>query len=166
MAREWGIAQTVEQYLNEVTNSGVDFHRLSEIVKGAEIVINQKPSQDLFDGFFLLEVSDHDSFVVMIRKILQQEFPDRWTERDIGDSPVFRFVAGQSVNFVFGMNGNYFIAARNEEAYAEARARLQDQQVGLRAPSNYKIVDTSPPSAGRFYLDANTFFWRGDRNLW
>ena len=161
MAREWGIAQTAEQYLNEVTNSGVDFHHLSEVVKGAEIVINQKPSQDLLDGFFLLQVSDPDSFAGMIRKILQQEFPDRWTEKDMGDSPVFRFAAGQSVNFVFGMNGNYFIAARNEEAYAEARARLQDQQIGLRAPSNYKIADVSQPSAVQFYLDANTLFERG-----
>ena len=161
MAREWGVAQTAEQYLNEVSNSGVDFHHLSEIVKGAEIVINQNPSKDLFDGFFLLQVSDPGSFVGMIRKILQQEFPDRWTEKAIADSLVFQFAADQSANFVFGMSGNYFIAARNEEAFAEARARLQDQQIGLRAPSNYKIADTSQPSAVRFYLDANTLFERG-----
>jgi len=144
-----------------VSNSGVDFHHLSEIVKGAEIVINQNPSKDLFDGFFLLQVSDPGSFVGMIRKILQQEFPDRWTEKAIADSLVFQFAADQSANFVFGMSGNYFIAARNEEAFAEARARLQDQQIGLRAPSNYKIADTSQPSAVRFYLDANTLFERG-----
>ena len=161
MAREWGVAQTAEQYLNEVTNSGVDFHHLSEIVKGAEIVINRNPSKDLFDGFFLLQVSDPGSFVGMIRKILQQEFPDRWTEEAIGDSQVFQFGAGRSANFVFGMNGNYFIAARNEEAYAEARARLQDQQIGLQAPTDYKITDSSQPSTVRFYLDANTLFERG-----
>ncbi|HEX3443550.1 MAG TPA: hypothetical protein VHS80_02465 [Chthoniobacterales bacterium] len=161
MAREWGIAQTAEQYLNEVTNSGVDFHHLSEIVKGIEIVINRNPNQDLFDGVFLLQVSDPDSFVGMMRKILQQEFPKRWTEGYIGDSRVFQFAAGQSINLVFGMNGNYFIAARNGEAYAEARARLQNQQVGLNAPSNYKILDTTQPSAVQFYLDANTLFERG-----
>jgi hypothetical protein len=161
MAREWGFAQTAEQYLNEVTNSGVDFHHLSEIVKGIEIVINRNPSQDLFDGVFLLQVSDPDSFIGMMRKILQQEFPKRWTEKYIGDSRVFQFGAGQSVNLVFGMSGNYFIAARSEEAYAEARGRLQNQQVGLPAPSNYKILDASQPSAVQFYLDANTLFERG-----
>jgi hypothetical protein len=161
MAGEWSVAQTAEQYLNEVTNSGVDFHHLSEIVKGVELVINRNPSQDLFNGVFLLQVSDPDAFVGMIRKILQQEFPDRWTEKDIGDSRVFQFAAGQSVNLVFGMNGNYFVAARDQEAYAEARARLQDQQVGLQAPSEYKIADASQPSAIRFYLDANTLFERG-----
>jgi hypothetical protein len=161
MAREWGIAQTAEQYLNEVTNSGVDFHHLSEIVKGIEMVINRDPKQDLLNGYFLLQVSEPDSFVGMIRKILQQEFPDRWMEKDIGDSRMFQFAAGQSVNLVFGMNGNYFIAARNGEAYAEARARLQDQQIGLHAPSNYKILDVNQPSSVRFYLDANTLFERG-----
>jgi hypothetical protein len=161
MGREWGIAQTVEQYLNEVTNSGVDFHHLSEIVKGIEIVVNRRPDQDLFDGVFLVRVSDPDSFVGMIRKILQQEFPARWTEKYIGDSRVFQFAAGQSVDLVFGMNGNYFIAARDGEAYAEARARLQNQQVGLQAPSDYKILDANQPSAVQFYLDANTLFERG-----
>jgi hypothetical protein len=161
MAREWGIAQTAEQYLNEVTNSGVDFHHLSEIVKGIEVVINRNPTQDLFDGVFLLQVSDPDSFVGMIRKILQQEFPNRWIEKDIGDSRVFQFAAGQSVNLVFGMNGNYFIAAGNVEAYAEARTRLQNQQVGLHAPNTYKIPDAGQPSAVQFYLDANTLFERG-----
>jgi hypothetical protein len=161
LAREWGIAQTAEQYLNEVTNSGVDFRHLSEIVKGAEIVINRNPNSDLIDGFFLLQVSDPHSFVGMIRKILQQEFPDRWTEKDVGDCRIFQFKAGQSINLVFGMNGNYFIAARNEEAYAQARDRLRDEQVGLHAPNNYKIVDATQPSAVRFYLDANTLFERG-----
>jgi hypothetical protein len=161
MAREWGIAQTLEQYLNEVTNSGVDFHHLSEIVKGIEIVVNRNPNQDLFDGVFLVRVSDPDSFVGMIRKILQQEFPARWSEKHIGDAPVFELAGGQSVNLVFGMNGNYFIAARNGEAYAEARARLQNQQIGLQAPSNYKILDANQPSAVQFYLDANTLFERG-----
>jgi hypothetical protein len=158
MAREWGVAQTAEQYLNEVTNSGVDFHHLSEIVKGVELVINRDPNRDLYDGFFLLQVSDPGSFVGMIRKILQQEFPNHWTEKEIADSPVFQFAAGQSVNLVFGMYGNYFIAARSEDAYAEARTRLQDQQVGLHAPTNYKITDLNQPSAVRFYLDANTLF--------
>lgn len=161
MAREWGIAQTAEQYLNEVTNSGVDFHHLSEIVQGAEIVINRNPNRDLFDGFFLVQVSDPNSFAEMVRKILRQEFPDRWTEEDVGDSRVFRFVAGQSTNLVFGMNGNCFIVARNEEAYAEARARLRDQLVGLPAQNTYKTADTSQPSVVRFYLDANTLFERG-----
>jgi hypothetical protein len=161
MAKEWGVAQTAEQYLNEVSNAGVDFPHLSEIVKGAEIVINRDPSKELFDGFFLLRVSDPGSFVGMIRKILQQEFPDRWTEKAIADSLVFQFVAGQSANLVFGMSGNYFIAARNEQAFAEARARLQDQQIGLRPPTDYKITDTSQPLAVQFYLDANTLFERG-----
>ena len=161
MAKEWGAAQTAEQYLNEVTNSGVDFHRLSEIVKGAEIVINRDPNQDMVDGFFLVQVSEPNSFAEMVRKIMQQEFPDRWTEEDVADSRIFRFAAGQSAHLVFGINGNYFIAARSEEAYAEARARLREQQVGLRAPSDYKILDTSQPSAIQFYLDANTLFERG-----
>jgi hypothetical protein len=38
---------------------------------------------------------------------------------------------------------------------------LQNQQVGLPAPSNYKILDASQPSAVQFYLDANTLFERG-----
>jgi hypothetical protein len=161
MAREWGVAQTAEQYLNEVTASGVDFHELSEIVKGAEIVVNRNPNRDLFDGFFLLQVSDPDSFAGMVRKILQQEFPDRWEEKDMGDSRIFRFAAGRSTNLVLGVNGNYFVAARNEEAYSEARDRLRDQRVGLHAPNNYKIADATEPAAIRFYLDANTLFERG-----
>jgi len=161
MAREWGVAQTAEQYLNEVPNSGVDFRHLSEIVKGAEIVINRDPNQDVVDGFFLVQVSDPDAFAEMVRKILQQQFPDRWAEEDLADSRVFRFTAGQSTRLVFGMNGNYFVAARNEEAYAEARARLGEQQVGLRAPDNYKMLEASQPSVIRFYLDANTLFERG-----
>lgn len=161
MAREWGIAQTAEQYLNEVTASGVDFHHLSEIVKGAEVVINRNPTWDFLDGVFLLQVSDPDSFKGMVRKILQQEFPDRWTEKEVGDCRIFRLAFGQSINLVFGMNGNYFIAARNEDAFTEARTRLRDQQVGLHAPNNYKIADAAQPSEIRFYLDANTLFERG-----
>jgi hypothetical protein len=161
MAKEWGIAQTADQYLNEVTACGVDFHHLSEILKGAEVVINRSPNQNFLDSFFLLQVSDPDSFVGMIRKILQQEFPDRWSETKMGDSRVFRFGSGQPVNLVFGIDGNYFVAARNEKAYAEAQTRLQDQQVGLAPPNNYKAVEAIQPSAVRFYLDANTLFERG-----
>jgi hypothetical protein len=160
MAKQWGVAQTAEQYLNEVSNSGVDFRHLSEIVKGAELVINRDPNQDVVDGFFLVQVSDPDAFTEMVRKILQQQFPDRWTEEDVADSRVFRFTASQSTRLVFGMNGNYFVAARNEEAYAEARARFREQQVGLRAPDNYKMLEGNQPSVIRFYLDANTLFER------
>ena len=161
MAREWGVAQTADQYLNEVTASGVDFHRLSEILKGAEVVVNRSPNQDFLESFFLLQVSDPDLFVGMIRKILQQEFPDRWSEKKVGDSRVFRFGNGQPVSLVFGINGNCFVAARNEETYVEAQSRLRDQQIGLAPPTNYKAVEAIQPSAVRFYLDANTLFERG-----
>ncbi len=161
LAREWGIAQTAQEYLNEVTTSGVDFQQLSEIVKGAEIVINRNPNRGLVDGFFLIEVSDPDSFLGMVRKILQQEFPDRWAEKGVGDSRIFRFGTDQSTNLVFGMNGNHFIAARNEDAYTEVQTRLRNQEIGLHAPNNYKMADVDEPSAVSFYLDANTLFERG-----
>jgi hypothetical protein len=161
LARKWGVAQTVKQYLDEVTAAGVDFHKLSEIVQGVEIVINRNPDRDLLNAFFLVEVRDPGRFSEMVRKILEQEFPSRWAEETVGGSKVFRFGAGKSTNLVFGMNGNYFIAAQNEDAYAEAQNRLLDQRIGIHAPSNYKLTDTVQPSAFRFYLDANTLFERG-----
>jgi hypothetical protein len=113
------------------------------------------------DGFFLVEVRDPDGFSEMVRKILEQEFPSRWAEETVDGSRVFRFGAGKSTNLVFGMNGNYFIAAQNEDAYAEAQNRLLDQRIGIHAPNNYKLTDAGQPLAFRFYLDANTLFERG-----
>jgi hypothetical protein len=161
LARKWGVAQTAKQYLDEVSAAGVDFHELSEIVQGVEIVINRNPDRDLMDGFFLVEVRDPDGFSEMVRKILEQEFPSRWAEETVDGSRVFRFGAGKSTNLVFGMNGNYFIAAQNEDAYAEAQNRLLDQRIGIHAPNNYKLTDAGQPSAFRFYLDASTLFERG-----
>jgi hypothetical protein len=159
-AKRWGIAQTARQYLDEVTVSGVDFHQLSETVKGAEIVVNRNSNLDFLDAFFLLEVRDADRFMEMVRKILEQEFPHRWSEGIIGDSRVFRFGVGKSA-FVFGMSGNHFIAAQNEETYAEAQTSLLDRRVGIHPPDNYKPAQTDLTASVRFYLDSNALFERG-----
>jgi hypothetical protein len=158
--KQWGVAQTARQYLDEVTVSGVDFHQLSETVKGAEIVVNRSPNWDLLDGFFLLEVRDPDRFMGMVRKILEQEFPHRWSEGSIGDSRVFRFGEAKTA-LVFGMNGNHFIAVQTEKAYAEAQARLLNQQVGIQPPNNYKTAEGDLSSSVRFYLDSHALFERG-----
>jgi hypothetical protein len=162
--KRWGIAETARQYLDEVTVSGVDFHQLSETVKGVEIVVNRSPDWDFLDGFFLLEVRDSDRFMEMVRKILEQEFPHRWSEGSIGDSKVFRFGVGKSA-LVFGMSGNHFIAAQNAETYAEAQTRLSDQRVGIHPPDSYKPTGTDLSSSVRFYLDSNALFERGYGSL-
>jgi hypothetical protein len=164
LEKRWGIAQTARQYLDEVTVSGVDFRLLSETVKGAEIVVNRNPDGDMLDGYFLVEVRDPERFTGMVRKILEQEFPHRWSEGSVGNSPVFRFGVGKTA-LVFGMNSNYFVLAQNEEAYAEAQTRLLDQRVGIHPPESYRTSDTNMTSSVRFYLDSDALFERGYGSL-
>ena len=161
-ANQFGIAETAASYFDEVSQAGIDFSELSRLVKNAQLVVNQQPATDGLNGVFCLEVSNPSRFDWMIRTLLDQKFPGRWSSTQSGTNTVYQFQTAGYQAITFGLVGFRLIVAPNAAAFAAAAEKVR--QSSLATPSlGASVSNKSINKAGemQLYLDSRILFERG-----
>ena len=162
LSKESGIAETAKQYFEEVNRTGVDFERLSDVVKGVELVLNRVSSDDSISGIFLVETKDGARASEFLKMILATEFPKRFREQNLDGNAVYVFRNQVGTTLVLGMVEQDLIATTGEAAFIEAVKAIRSQKVGLSSLANSAGTDGALSTAGlRLYVDAPTLFERG-----
>jgi hypothetical protein len=162
LSTQSGIAETAKQYFEEVNRTGVDFEKLSDVVKGVELVLNRVSSDDSITGTFLVETKDGARANEFLKMILEAEFPKRFREQNLDGNSVYIFRNQVGTTLVLGMVDQDLIATTGEAAFVEAVKAIRDQKVGLPSLATTVGSDGAPATAGlRLYVDTPTLFERG-----
>jgi hypothetical protein len=157
-----GIAETAKQYFEEVNRTGVDFEKLSDVVKGVELVLNRVSSDDSIAGTFLVETKDGARANEFLKMILEAEFPKRFREQNLDGNSVYIFRNQVGTTLVLGMVDQDLIATTGEAAFVEAEKAIRNQKVGLPSLATTVGSEGAPATAGlRLYVDTPTLFERG-----
>ena len=161
-ASQFGIAETAASYFDEVSQAGIDFSELSRLVKNAELVVNQVPATDGLNGVFCLEVSNPSRFDWMIRTLLEQKFPGRWSSSQNGPDTIYQFQTPGYQAITFGLVGSHLVVAPNAEAFEATADKVRQSSLTTPVPGA-SVSDKSIKKASeiRLYLDSRVLFQRG-----
>jgi hypothetical protein len=162
LSGKFAIAEAAKGYLGEVTSAGVNLDELSGLVQTVNFVVDRRPESNVLSLFFTASLRDPVRFGDLAEKLLSAKFPGQVVKRQVAGLASYALRLNEGTSVVFGIYGNHFYLATNEEDFAEQLKRARGQTVVLASSKQFQAARqlVAPATDVFVYVDSKDLFER------